>query len=74
MERGLGDRLKTFAEARKVYDPKDRLLNAYFRAAATEGCRAPDGVPARGLEARVLQLEVHVAVLLPQLGPRDEDR
>ena len=31
IERGLGDRLKTFAEARKAYDPKDRLLNAYFR-------------------------------------------
>ncbi|HTT60753.1 MAG TPA: FAD-binding oxidoreductase [Bryobacteraceae bacterium] len=30
-QKALGDRLKTFAAARQVYDPKDRLLNDYFR-------------------------------------------
>jgi FAD/FMN-containing dehydrogenase len=29
--KALGDRLKTFAETRKQYDPSDRLLNDYFR-------------------------------------------
>jgi len=31
MQQALGDRLKTFAEARRTYDPGDRLLNNYFR-------------------------------------------
>ncbi|MGH9406434.1 MAG: FAD-binding oxidoreductase [Terriglobia bacterium] len=30
-EASLGDRLKTFADARKQYDPQNRLLNAYFK-------------------------------------------
>jgi hypothetical protein len=30
-EKALGDRLKTFSDARKIYDPNGRLLNAYFR-------------------------------------------
>lgn len=30
-QKALGDRLKVFAEARKSYDPGDRLLNDYFR-------------------------------------------
>lgn len=30
-EKSLGDRLKTFAETRKTYDPGNRLLNDYFR-------------------------------------------
>jgi FAD/FMN-containing dehydrogenase len=31
----FGDRLKTFADARKQYDPNDRLLNDYFRMLLT---------------------------------------
>jgi len=31
VQAALGDRLKTFAAARKNYDPAGRLLNAYFR-------------------------------------------
>jgi len=31
LQKALGDRLKTFADARKTYDPNDRLLNDYFR-------------------------------------------
>jgi hypothetical protein len=31
VQAALGERLKTFAAARKVYDPNGRLLNAYFR-------------------------------------------
>jgi hypothetical protein len=31
VQKALGDRLKTFAAARQKYDPKGRLLNAYFR-------------------------------------------
>ncbi len=31
VQAALGDRLKTFAAARQVYDPNGRLLNAYFR-------------------------------------------
>lgn len=31
VQAALGDRLKTFAAARKTYDPDGRLLNAYFR-------------------------------------------
>ena len=31
VQAALGDRLKTFAAARKTYDPNGRLLNAYFR-------------------------------------------
>src|SRR5579885_3813597 len=30
-QRALGSRLRKFAVARKTYDPKDRLLNDYFR-------------------------------------------
>ena len=30
-EKGLGDRWKQFAEARKTFDPGNRLLNAYFK-------------------------------------------
>ncbi|MFB3922935.1 MAG: FAD-binding protein [Terriglobia bacterium] len=30
-QRALGDRLKQFAQARKSYDPNDRMLNDYFR-------------------------------------------
>ena len=30
-QKALGDRLKAFADARKVYDPSGRLLNDYFR-------------------------------------------
>lgn len=30
-QKALGDRLKKFAAARKSYDPKDRLLNDFFR-------------------------------------------
>ena len=29
--KGLGERLTVFAEARRLYDPNDRLLNDYFR-------------------------------------------
>jgi len=31
LQKALGDRLKTFAQARKTFDPNNRLLNAYFR-------------------------------------------
>jgi FAD binding domain len=31
VKKGLGDRLKAFAEARKTYDPGNRLLNGFFR-------------------------------------------
>ena len=31
VQRALGDRLKTFAAARRTYDPTGRLLNTYFR-------------------------------------------
>ncbi|MCU1234706.1 MAG: linked oxidase domain protein [Candidatus Solibacter sp.] len=31
IEKGLGDRWKQFAEARKTFDPGNRLLNDYFR-------------------------------------------
>lgn len=31
VQKALGDRLKTFAAARKTYDPSGRLLNSYFR-------------------------------------------
>jgi FAD/FMN-containing dehydrogenase len=31
VQKALGDRLKTFNEARKQFDPGDRLLNPYFR-------------------------------------------
>ena len=30
-QKGLGDRLKTFAKTRKEYDPNNRLLNGFFR-------------------------------------------
>jgi FAD/FMN-containing dehydrogenase len=30
-QKGLGDRLNTFAKARKTYDPGDRLLNGFFK-------------------------------------------
>ena len=29
--KAYGDRLKTFAQARRKFDPEDRLLNDYFR-------------------------------------------
>jgi len=31
IEKALGDRWKQFAEARRTFDPNNRLLNAYFR-------------------------------------------
>jgi FAD/FMN-containing dehydrogenase len=31
VQKALGDRLKTFAQVRKKYDPGNRLLNAFFR-------------------------------------------
>ncbi|HXI99964.1 MAG TPA: FAD-binding protein, partial [Micropepsaceae bacterium] len=31
VQKAFGDRLKTFAETRRQYDPEDRLLNDYFR-------------------------------------------
>jgi hypothetical protein len=31
IEKGLGSRLQTFAAARRIYDPTNRLLNPYFR-------------------------------------------
>ena len=31
LQNGYGDRLKTFAETRRQFDPGDRLLNQYFR-------------------------------------------
>jgi hypothetical protein len=30
-QKGLGDRLKKFATARKTYDPSNRLLNGFFK-------------------------------------------
>jgi FAD/FMN-containing dehydrogenase len=35
-QKALGDRLKVFAEARKTYDPGNRLLNDYFGDLLTE--------------------------------------
>lgn len=35
-QKGLGDRLKQFAQARKMYDPGNRLLNGFFRDLLTE--------------------------------------
>lgn len=32
VQKAFGDRLKTFAETRKSFDPEGRLLNEYFRA------------------------------------------
>jgi hypothetical protein len=37
VQHALGYRLKTFAEARRSYDPSGRLLNAYFREMLNEG-------------------------------------
>jgi hypothetical protein len=31
VEKGLGERWKQFAAARRTFDPNNRLLNAYFR-------------------------------------------
>ena len=31
VEKALGERWQTFANARQTYDPQGRLLNAYFR-------------------------------------------
>ena len=31
VQKAFGDRLKTFAETRRKFDPGDRLLNDYFR-------------------------------------------
>ena len=31
VQEAFGDRLKTFAEVRRSYDPGERLLNPYFR-------------------------------------------
>jgi hypothetical protein len=36
VQQALGDRLKTFADARRTYDPSGRLLNAYFREMLNE--------------------------------------
>lgn len=38
--KAFGDRLKTFEETRRVYDPENRLLNDYFQALLSAG-RAP---------------------------------
>lgn len=35
-QKSFGDRLKIFVEARKTYDPGNRLLNAYFQDLLTE--------------------------------------
>ena len=35
-QKGLGDRLKKFAAARKTYDPSNRLLNGFFKGVLTE--------------------------------------
>jgi len=35
-QKGLGDRLKQFAAARKMYDPGNRLLNGFFQDLLTE--------------------------------------
>ena len=39
----LGDRLKAFADARKLYDPSGRLLNDYFRDLLAEADSASGG-------------------------------
>jgi hypothetical protein len=31
VQKAFGDRLKTFADARRQFDPTGRLLNDYFR-------------------------------------------
>ena len=31
VQKAYGDKLTAFSETRKQYDPKNRLLNAYFR-------------------------------------------
>ena len=35
-QKGLGDRLKVFAQARKTYDPGNRLLNGFFKGLLAE--------------------------------------
>jgi hypothetical protein len=40
IQAALGDRLKTFAAARRTYDPNGRLLNAYFRTMLGETAAA----------------------------------
>jgi len=37
VEKALGGRWKKFAEARRIYDPTNRLLNPYFRDLLGEG-------------------------------------
>jgi hypothetical protein len=46
MQQALGDRLKTFAAARRTFDPDGRLLNAYFREMLGEP--APAGAAQSG--------------------------
>jgi FAD/FMN-containing dehydrogenase len=42
IEKGLGERWKQFAEARRTFDPANRLLNDYFRELLGEaGASAP---------------------------------
>jgi FAD/FMN-containing dehydrogenase len=42
IEKGLGERWKQFAEARRTFDPTNRLLNDYFRDLLGEaGTSAP---------------------------------
>jgi FAD/FMN-containing dehydrogenase len=41
IEKGLGERWKQFAEARRTFDPANRLLNDYFRDLLGEGATAP---------------------------------
>jgi hypothetical protein len=46
VQQALGGRLKTFAEARRQYDPTGRLLNDYFRnmlAQPAQAGAAPSG-------------------------------
>jgi hypothetical protein len=40
VQQALGDRLTTFADTRRTYDPNGRLLNAYFREMLNEGTDA----------------------------------
>ena len=39
----LGDRLKKFAAARRTYDPRDRMLNGYFRDLLAAGQTSAGG-------------------------------
>jgi hypothetical protein len=43
VQKALGARWKTFAEARRTYDPNNRLLNAFFRDLLAEAAPAAAG-------------------------------